>query len=131
MLLAKESPEEVVFEEDGSSLATALIVDDETEGSTSANLRPVKKAKVSAKRGIRTLDSFMDRAMTKDEKEKTDLILLRYSQHSILKQMSIDLNGKLDSLYMEILPSMHLATCFFTNGFTSCGRAMRSQAALS
>ena len=75
MLLAKDTPQEIL---EGTSMATALVVDDsDTEDAISSNVQPVKKAKITGKRSLATLDGFVDRPMAKEEKELTDLMLLR------------------------------------------------------
>ena len=80
LILAKDTDIEVEVAAEGDSTATALIIDDDDASSSASNagtVRPAKKARVVAVSS--TLDSFVDRPMTKEEKEKTDLCLLRYA----------------------------------------------------
>ena len=76
LILAKDTDIEVEAAAEGGSAATALVIDDD-DASNPGTVRPAKKARVVAVRS--TLDSFVDRPMTKEEKEKTDLCLLRYA----------------------------------------------------
>ena len=74
---------------EGGSAATALVIDDDDEEDSSSvgnhgTVRLAKKARVVAVRS--TLDSFVDWPMGKEEKEKTDLGLLRYVITSLTVQ---------------------------------------------
>ena len=74
---------------EGGSAATVLVIDDDDEEDSSSvgnhgTVRLAKKARVVAVRS--TLDSFVDRPMGKEEKEKTDLGLLRYVITSLTVQ---------------------------------------------